>query len=84
MLIAGVVIITDQQHTMQALEQIQQIENVSTYGIHKDFHIIAVFEGETPKALENLSDDIMKNIDGVLGVYPTYINYEQEPELPVS
>ena len=78
MLIAGVVIITIPEKTMNVLDELKKIENVTTYGVHKDFHIIAVFEGKKSKDLENLSDRISKELDGVIGVYPTYINFEQE------
>ncbi|MCK5033889.1 MAG: chaperone NapD [Calditrichia bacterium] len=78
--IAGVVIIADKQKTMNVLNQLNTIENVTTYGVHKDNHIIAVFEGDTPSELEKMNDDIMNKIDGIYGIYPAYVNFEDEIE----
>lgn len=76
--IAGVVIVTSEKESMQVLEKLSNVENVTTYGIHKDNNIITVFEGDSPKALEEMNKNIVKNIQGVLGIYPAYVNYEDE------
>jgi nitrate reductase NapAB chaperone NapD len=76
--IAGVVIVTAENEAEEALVKINAMENVTTYGIHKENNIVAVFEGESPKALERLNDKILKEVKGVLGVYPSYVNYEDE------
>jgi len=78
--IAGVVILTQEDKTLQVLNELQKVENVTTYGVHKDNNIIAVFEGKTPKDLERLNDKIVKEISGILGVYPAYVNYEDLDE----
>ncbi len=44
--IAGVVIITDKKKTANVLNRLNTIENVTTYGVHKDNNIIAVFVSE--------------------------------------
>jgi len=78
--IAGVVIITDKKKTMNILNGLNTIENVTTYGVHKDNNIIAVFEGDTPSELEKMNDDIKNKIDGIYGIYPAYVNFEDEVE----
>jgi len=74
--IAGVVILTKEEKTLQVLNELQNVENVTTYGIHKDNNIIAVFEGQSPKDLERINDKLLHEIQGILGIYPAYVNYE--------
>jgi len=76
--IAGVVIITDKQKTAHVLNKLNNIENVTTYGVHKDNNIVAVFEGDTTSQLEKMNDDIIKRIDGIQGIFPAYVNFEDE------
>ena len=76
--IAGVVILTASEKTEDVLIQLKKIDNVTTYGIHKDNNIIAVFEGETIIDLENINDHVLENTDGVVGIYPAYVNYEED------
>ena len=76
--IAGVVILTVSGKTDDVLLQLKKINNVTTYGIHKDNNIIAVFESDTINELENINNKILKEINGVNGVYPAYVNYEEE------
>ncbi len=45
--IAGVTIITDKSKTANVLNQLNKVENVTTYGVHKDNNIVAVFEGDS-------------------------------------
>jgi len=76
--IAGVVIITDKQKTAHVLNKLNNIENVTTYGVHKDNNIVAVFEGDTTSQLEKMNDDIINRIDGIQGIFPAYVNFEDE------
>ena len=78
--IAGVVILTRSENTSQVLNRLQNIENVTTYGVHKDNNIIAVFEGHTPKELEKINDKLINEVPGILGIYPAYVNYEDMEE----
>ncbi len=78
--IAGVVIYTQPQKSMEVLEQLKQIDNVTTYGVHKGNNIIAVFEGKTSRELEQLSDRISREVPGVLGIFPAYVNFELDEE----
>lgn len=76
--ISGVVILTKKDKTQDVLEALKKKDNITTYGVHKDFHIITVFEADTAKGLENIADDIQDTIPGILGIYPSYINFEDE------
>ncbi len=78
--IAGVVIYTQPQKSMEVLDQLKKIENVTTYGVHKGNSIIAVFEANTSRELEQLSDRISMEIPGILGIYPAYVNFELDEE----
>ena len=78
--ITGVVVLTEKTKTDDVLADLKNMKNVTTYGIHKDNYIIAVFEGDTTKEIEIINDDIAKNVAGVLGVYPAYVNYEEDIE----
>ncbi len=78
--IAGVVIIINPARTEDVLNKLDMIPGITTYGVHKENHIIAVFEGDTSKSLEKLSKRVQEEIPGILGVYPTYVNFEDELE----
>ena len=76
--IAGVIITTVQEEAENVLIKLKDFENVSTYGIHKENNIVAVFEGDTINELEDINNEITKEIKGVLGVFPAYVNYEDD------
>jgi len=76
--IAGVVILTAKNKTDDVLIQLKKIDKVTTYGIHKDNYIIAVIEGDTIADMENINDHILVKTDGVVGIYPAYVNYEED------
>ena len=76
--ISGVVIITKKDKTKDVLAALKKKDNVTTYGVQKDFHIITVFEADTTRGLKNIADDIQDTIPGILGIYPSYVNFEDE------
>lgn len=78
--IAGVVLVVDPKQAMEALKQLDAMDKVTTYGIHKEINIVAVFEGESSRELEKLSETILKSVPGVQGIYPAYVNYELDEE----
>jgi nitrate reductase NapAB chaperone NapD len=80
MLISGVVILTEKDKTEAVFEALQSRDGVTTYGIHKEFYIVAVLESETSKGLEALTNQISDSIQGIVGVYPAYINFEADIE----
>lgn len=42
-------------------------------------NIVAVIESDTGREIQIIAEE-MKNISGVIGVFPTYIHYEDEFE----
>ena len=74
--ISGVVILTNPSQTQNVLEELQNIDNITTYGVHKDYNIVAVFEADSPKGLEELAEKV-QTIDGVAVVNPPYVNFEE-------
>lgn len=77
--VAGIVVLTVKEKADRVLTGMQQIENVTTYGVHKENHIVAVLEGDNSRELETLSNRI-EEIDGVLGVFPAYVSFEDEAD----
>ncbi len=80
MAIAGVVIATQPQKAMHVMEQLNKTPQVTTYGVYNDSQIVAVFESDTANGLKELSKEIQENIDGILGIYPSYVTFEDEME----
>jgi len=78
--IAGVIIMTEPRSADQVLSELQAIDGVQTYGIHKQNNIVAVFDTNDAAELKNLSERIRSEISGVAGVYLSNVNYE-EPEI---
>lgn len=76
--IAGVTILTERKKTMDVLNQLQSIRNLTTYGIHKENYIVAVLEADKSSDLEQMTEKLKEEIPGVLGIYPAYINFEDE------
>jgi nitrate reductase NapAB chaperone NapD len=76
--VAGVTVLTEREKARDVLNKLQSMENLTTYGIHKEIYIIAVLEGESDSDLEKMSMKIQKEIPGVLGIYPAQINFEDQ------
>jgi len=81
--IAGVLVLTEPKLTKSALVDLNKMDKVTTYGIHKENYIIAVLEADAITELETITKSITTGVRGVIGVYPAYVNYEdienQEP-----
>jgi len=78
--ISGVVILIEPSKSQEIFNALKKTEGVTTYGLHKECYVVAVFEAETTKEIESISEQVGKEIDGVLGVYPTYLHFEDEIE----
>ncbi len=76
--ISGVTILVEEQKTNKVLAELKNYDRVTTYGIHKNNYIVAVLEANTVNELEVISNKILDEIDGVLGVYPAYVNYQDD------
>ncbi|MBC8214272.1 MAG: chaperone NapD [Candidatus Marinimicrobia bacterium] len=78
MAITGVVILVEPNKAEEILYEVSHLDDVTTYGLHKENNIVAVIEGENSKNLENKINQIKDKIDGILGIFPAYANYEEE------
>jgi len=76
--IAGVVILAEPEKTDEVLTRLNDTPNITTYGVHKENHIIAVFEAESSKGLEEISQQISRDIPGIQGIFPAYVSFEDE------
>ncbi|MBD3223559.1 MAG: hypothetical protein GF313_02450 [Caldithrix sp.] len=76
--ISGVVIMTQPEKTENVLALLNQKDDVTTYGVHKDYHIIAVLEADSSRRLEEMTKEIQQEMPGVLGIFPAYVNFENE------
>ncbi len=76
--IAGVVVVTVPEQTSDVLQELKKLKNVTTYGVHKENNIITVLESDSTRGLERLANQISQTIQGVIGVFPAYINFEDE------
>ncbi|MEA3286218.1 MAG: chaperone NapD [Candidatus Marinimicrobia bacterium] len=74
--IAGLVIMTKPDKADEVLDGLKQVPGITTYGIHKDNHIVAVLETSSIEELKVTSLSIMDDIPNVMGVYPSSVNYE--------
>ncbi len=75
--IAGVLVLTQPKLSENVLVELNKMDKVTTYGIHKENYIIAVLEGNSITELEDITNSITNKISGVIGVYPSYVNYEK-------
>lgn len=78
--IAGVLILTEPKLSDKVLVELNTVKNITTYGIHKNNHIVAVIEADSIEELERVAKLVTTDIQGVIGVYPTYVNYEELEE----
>ncbi|RMD94424.1 MAG: hypothetical protein D6814_14540 [Calditrichaeota bacterium] len=78
MLISSMIVKTRPGKAGAVLPMLEKIPRVSTYGIHRGNNIIVVAESHDLKQLENLTAFILDTMEDVLGVFPTYLNFEEE------
>jgi nitrate reductase NapAB chaperone NapD len=60
----------------ETAKKLEQISNLTTYGVHKECNIIVVAEADDAEELENLSRRIMNEFPGITGVFPTYVTFD--------
>lgn len=81
MLIASSIVKVDPRKAQDALELLEQIPKVTTFGIHKENNIIVVLEAHDVKQLESLHGYILEQVPAALAVFPTYLTSDEgEPE----
>lgn len=76
--IAGVIIAVNPDHTNETLKELKNFKKVTTYGVHQKNMIVAVFEAESSEELHQLSRELTRKIPSILGIYPAYVNYEDQ------
>ncbi|NOX88882.1 MAG: chaperone NapD [Calditrichaeota bacterium] len=76
--IAGIVVMTDEREIQTVYNRLSAHELITTYGIHQDNYIVAVIETDSLRQLEELIDSLRNSNEAILGIYPAYINFEDE------
>lgn len=78
MIIASMIIKALPENIDELVLKLNNIPNVTTYGVHKEENIIVLIEADSEDQLKDLSRYINSEFDGVLGTYPTFISSEEE------
>ncbi|MCP4399092.1 MAG: chaperone NapD [bacterium] len=78
MLVASMIVKVIPEHAEDIEAYLNTIPSITTYGIHKTDNIIAVAEAQTVQEIEELSSNLMKKHEAVLGVYPTYLTVDDD------
>jgi nitrate reductase NapAB chaperone NapD len=78
MAIAGLLVHTLKENLEAVESQIDSMSEMTTYGIHQDQYIVVV--AEVPSDQMEKKVDRIKEIDGVLTIYTTYVTIEDELE----
>lgn len=76
MAIAGLLVHTLEEKTREVEQQIVKMETMSSYGIHNDTYIVVVAEIHSEKMEKEV--DKIKDFEGVLTIYTTYVTVEDE------
>ena len=78
MLIASMIVKVVPEHAERIETHLNSLPAVTTYGVHKTDNIIAVVEAQKVQEIEELSNNLFKEHDAVLGVYPTYLTVDND------
>jgi len=76
MAIAGLLIHTLKENLEVVERQINAMPEMSTYGIHQDQYIVVV--AEAPSNQMEKKVDRIKDLEGILTIYTTYVTIEDE------
>ncbi len=76
MMISSLIVRTLPEHAHTLSRMLEKIPNVSTYGVYKEENIIVVAETHDVPQLENLISYIANDFEHVLGVFTTYVNWD--------
>ena len=76
MAIAGLLVHTLKKNLEDVERQIESMPEMTTYGIHQDQFIVVV--AEVPSGEMEDSVDQIKDLEGVLTIYTTYVTLEDE------
>lgn len=78
MAIAGLLVHTLQENIETAEQEIKKMNNMTSYGVHNGEFIVVVAEIHSTEMEDEV--DKIKDIDGVLTIYTTYVTVEDEQE----
>jgi nitrate reductase NapAB chaperone NapD len=76
MAIAGLLVHCLREDLSDVEKRIRSMPEMTTYGIHQDQYIVVVAEALSDQMEEKV--DRIKELDGVLTVYTTYVTLEDE------
>ncbi len=76
--IAGVVVLSSKNDIQRVYENLQKHPQITTYGIHQEQYVVAVVETAPGEDMEQLLNQIQEQEPSILGIYPAYINFEDE------
>lgn len=79
-LISSMIVRVKPEKADEILAQLARIPDVETHGVHKKENIIVVAEGRDVGQIENLIAYINQEFRDVVGVYPTYLNWDEDIE----
>lgn len=79
MAIAGLLVHTLKENLEAVERQIHSMPEMTTYGIHQDQYVVVV--AEVPSDQMEKKVDRIKEIDGVLTIYTTYVTLEDELDM---
>ena len=79
MAIAGLLVHTLKEQVEDVRTQISAMPEMTTYGVHEEQYIVTVAEFPS----EFMEDEVekLKDMEGVLTIYTTYVTIEDELEL---
>ncbi len=76
MAIAGLLVHTLPEYLEEVEEKISLMADMTTYGIHQNQYIVVVAEVHSGRMEKRV--DAIKDIEGVLTIYTTYVTLEDE------
>ncbi|MBC8177810.1 MAG: chaperone NapD [Desulfobacteraceae bacterium] len=76
MAIAGLLVHTLEEHLEDVEKQIKGMPEMTTYGKHQDQYVVVVAEAPSDQMEERV--DHIKELEGVLTIYTTYVTIEDE------
>ncbi|MBN1300744.1 MAG: chaperone NapD [Melioribacteraceae bacterium] len=80
MIIASMIVKALPENIDEVVLKLNNIPNVTTYGVHKEENIILLIEADSEDQLKDLSRYINSEFEGILGTYPTFVASDEEME----
>jgi len=77
MIVASMIIKAFPENIDEVILKLNNIPNVTTYGVHKEENIIVLIEADSEDQLKDLARYINSEFDGILGTYPTFVSADE-------